>query len=212
MVTKAEDFFTSAERERIRQAVVAAEATTAGEIATMLVDESDSYRDAEILGAVLLAGLAGILVAVGTSMHTIWSYIPLVFCLFFPARLAFRFLPSLKLPFAGRSRLNSAVAGRAIRSFYERGLYKTAGETGILIFISLLERKVWILGDRGINERIDPGFWQQMADELSRGIRQGNPCGALCVTIARCGAELRRHFPHQADDINELQDDLITSR
>ncbi len=155
---KAELFFSSAEMERIRNAVAAAEAATSGEIVTMVVAESDSYREAETLGAVLLAGLVSIAVAVVLHHVTIWTYIPLVFVLFPAARAGMRRMPRLKLPFVGRARLAEAVRERAVRAFYERGLYRTRQETGVLIFISLLEHKVWILGDRGINAKIPPGF------------------------------------------------------
>lgn len=207
---KAETFFTSDEKERIRRAVATAEAATSGEIATMVVDESDSYREAETLGAALLAGLVAIAVAVALHHVTIWTYIPLVFVLFPAARAIMRRVPRLKLPFAGRGRIAEAVRERAVRAFYERGLYRTREETGILIFISLLEHKVWILGDRGINAKIAPGFWEGLAGELARGLREGRGCDALCIAIAGCGEELARHFPVRADDVNELKDDLLT--
>ncbi|HML78499.1 TPM domain-containing protein [Geobacter sulfurreducens] len=207
---KAELFFSSAEKERIRNAVAAAEAATSGEIVTMVVTDSDSYREAETLGAVLLAGLVSIAVAVVLHHVTIWTYIPLVFILFPAARAVIRRIPRLKLPFVGRARLAEAVRERAVRAFYERGLYRTRQETGVLIFISLLEHKVWILGDRGINAKIPPGFWEGLAGELARGIREGKGCDALCVAVAGCGAELARHFPRRADDTNELTDDLMT--
>ncbi|ADI84318.1 TPM domain-containing protein [Geobacter sulfurreducens] len=207
---KAELFFSSAEMERIRNAVAAAEAATSGEIVTMVVAESDSYREAETLGAVLLAGLVSIAVAVVLHHVTIWTYIPLVFVLFPAARAGMRRMPRLKLPFVGRARLAEAVRERAVRAFYERGLYRTRQETGVLIFISLLEHKVWILGDRGINAKIPPGFWEGLAGELARGIREGKGCDALCAAVAGCGAELARHFPRRADDTNELTDDLMT--
>jgi putative membrane protein len=76
--------------------------------------------------------------------------------------------------------------------------------------MSLLERKVWILGDRGINERIDPSSWGEMAGELAKGLAAGNGCDALCSVIIRCGSELSRHFPRQPDDTNELGDQLLT--
>ena len=100
---------------------------------------------------------------------------------------------------------------RALAAFYQKGLYRTKDQTGILIFISLLERKVWILGDRGINEKIEPGHWQSLAGELARGIRVGRGGEALCRVIAGCGSELARHFPRRRDDRNELTDDIITS-
>lgn len=207
-----EEFFTPEERERIRAAVTQAERSTSGEIATMVVDASDSYREAEILGAVLLSGLLAVVAAVAIHHVTIWSYIPLVVLLYFPSWYLFRLVPRLKLPFAGRGRVAEAVRERAVRAFYEQGLYRTRQETGILVFISLLEHKVWILGDRGINERIDPRFWQDLTARLAQGLREGQACEALCTVVAVCGAELSRHFPRRADDLNELRDDILTER
>ncbi len=206
---RAHTFFSDAERERIRLAVEGAEATTSGEIATMVVDHSDLYREAEILGTFLVAGLGAVVVAIAIHHVTVWSYVPLVSLLFFPVRQLFKRFPHLKLSFVGRRRLAEAVRERAIRAFYEKGLHRTREETGILIFISLLERKVWILGDRGINERIAPHFWHHFARELSRGIREGRACEALCNVIAGCGVELARHFPRRADDVNELSDEVL---
>jgi putative membrane protein len=206
---KAHNFFSEAERERIRQGVEAAESRTSGEIATMVVDASDSYREAETLGAVLVAGLFAVIAAVAIHHVTIWSYIPLVCLFFFPTRYLFRRYPHLKLPFVGRRRISEAVRERAVRAFSEQGLHRTRGETGILIFISLLERKVWILGDRGINAKIAPHFWHHFAGELSRGVKEGRACEALLSVIAGCGTELARHFPRQADDVNELSDEVL---
>lgn len=207
---RAETFFTPSEREQIRQAVTAAETATAGEIVTMVVDSSDTYRESETLGAMLLAGFVAIVAAVAIHHVTIWSYIPMVFVFYFPCRLLFRSVPRLKLSFVGRRRLHDAVRERAVRAFYEKGLYRTRGATGILIFISLLERKVWILGDRGINEKIAPHFWSEIAGALTKGLREGKGGGALCTAIAACGAELARYFPRAPDDTNELRNDLLT--
>ncbi|GAM11505.1 hypothetical protein OR1_03821 [Geobacter sp. OR-1] len=207
---RGETYFSATELERIRQAVHAAELNTSGEIATMTIAESDRYLEAEVAGSLFLAASASLVIALATRHVTIWSYIPMAVLLYIPCCMLIRTFPRLKLPFAGRRRVAEAVRQRAVRAFYEKGLYRTRHETGILIFMSLLERKVWILGDRGINERIDPASWGEMAGSLARGIAAGNGCDALCEVIGRCGAELSRHFPHQADDVNELQDDLIT--
>lgn len=207
---KAHTFFTAAEKELIRQAVAAAEATTSGEIATMVVERSDSYREAETLGAVLCAALVAFVAAVASHHVTIWSYIPLVVILFFPARwLIFR-VPALQRPFISRKRLAEAVRERAVRSFYEKELHRTRHGTGILIFISLFERKVWILGDRGINARIPAESWRQLAGTLAAGLREGRASDALCAAITKCGEELARHFPREADDTNELPDDVMS--
>lgn len=206
---KSQTFFSEAERERIREAVAAVEAGTSGEVATMVVDASDSYREAETLGAVLFSGLLSVIAAVALHHAAIWTYIPLVFLLYFPSLYLFKRYHRLKLTFAGGRRVEEAVRERAVRAFYEKGLYRTREETGILIFISILEHKVWILGDRGINEKIPPDSWQRLARELAAGIREGRGCEALCSVIASCGAELARHFPRRPGDENELTDEIL---
>ena len=186
-----------------------AETGTAGEIATMIVDESDEYREAEVLGAILLSSLISVVFAIGTSHVTIWTFIPLVCILYFPLLILFRRFPNLKLPLVTRRRCSESVRRGAVRAFFEKGLYRTRDETGILIYISILERKVWILGDRGIDAKIHPDFWGNFAGELASGIREGRACQALCSVIRGCGEELSRHFPRRSDDRNELTDHLI---
>jgi len=208
----AEDFFTPAEQERIRLAAAAAEETTSGEIATMVVARSDSYREAVMLGSVLGAALLALLVAIASHHVTIWSYLPLTLGLYFPAHLLISRTPSLQRPFITGKRLTEAVRERAIRAFYEKGLYRTRDETGILIFISIFERKVWILGDRGINARIPTESWLQLVQILTAGIREERSCEALCTVISRCGEELALHFPKMRDDNNELRDEIITEK
>jgi putative membrane protein len=207
---RAEDFFTPAEQEQIRQAVEKAEGTTSGEIATMVVARSDGYPEAVTLGSVLGAAAMALLVAIASHHVTIWSYIPLTVALYYPCRWLVSRVPALQMPFIAGRRMDEAVRARAVRAFFEKGLYRTRGETGILIFISIFEHKVWILGDRGINVRIPPESWQQLVQILASGLREGKACQALCDVIGRCGEELARHFPKEADDRNELRDEILT--
>jgi putative membrane protein len=208
----AADYFTPAEQEQIRQAVATAEKATSGEIATMVVPRSDSYREAVTLGAVLGAATVALIIAVVSHHVTIWSYLPLTMVLFFPLHLLVNRFPVLQRPFIAPSRLNEAVRERAVRAFYEKGLYRTQHETGVLIFISLFEHKVWILGDRGINAKIPADAWGELVGILTAGIKAGKACEALCEVVSRCGDELARHFPRKADDSNELQDEILSGR
>ena len=205
------DFFTRADMEWILTAGADADLKTSGEIAIMVLPESDRYREAEQLGALLVAGLVAVVLCILIHHVTIWTFIPLVCLLYFAAFWLLRRFPRLKISFAGPGRQAEAVRSRALIGFYENGLYRTQGETGILVFISLLEHKVWILGDRGINEKIPPGFWDRAASELAAGIKGGKGADALCAVIEGCGEELARHFPRRHDDINELPNVILTS-
>lgn len=210
MTGKADKFFSPLEQEKIRQAVIAAEETTTGEIATMIVDSSDNYREAAVTAAILLAAMAALLMAIITRHTTVWSYLPLAVISYFPAAFLVARLPQLLKPFIPRKRCEEAVRCRSVQAFYEKGLYRTKDETGVLIFISLFEHKVWILGDRGINARIEPEAWQKLARELSEGIGSGSAGTALCRVIDQCGQLLSSHFPRMQENPNELGDAIIT--
>jgi len=207
MKVRAKDFFSKAEKTTIRQAVLEAEKDTSGEIAVKVVEACDRYRDAEILGSVLLSGLFALIASLLLNHITIWFYIPVTFILFFPCWYLFKKVPHLKLALVSKRDAMHEVSEEAIHTFYERGLHRTKHGTGILIFISLLERRVWILGDKGINDKVTPDFWHSLVAELTKGIREGKTLDALCSVIAKCGAELTRHFPGRHD--NKIDDDVI---
>jgi len=206
---KGDNFFSESEKQQISILVKKAECKTSGEIAVMVVDGSDSYREAEIIGALLLSAFISLLVAVSLHHVTVWSYIPAVIIFWFPALYLMRGFPRLKLAFAGKKRMDEAVRERAVRAFFEKKLYRTRGETGILIFISILEHKVWILGDRGINQQIDPHSWVALAGELAGKIKGGLAFEGLCAVIEKLGRVLEEHFPQEAEDRNELPDEVI---
>jgi putative membrane protein len=132
------------------------------------------------------------------------------FTLFYlPFRLLVNRLPRLKQLFLSGREVEEEVEEAAITAFYGEGLYRTRQENGILLFVSVLERKVWILGDRGINDRIDPGQWDAIVDELSNGIKNGHQGEALCRAVGRVGEMLRTHFPYQRNDTDELHNLII---
>jgi putative membrane protein len=76
--TRAQTFFIDSEKMRIRESVRAVEKGTSGEIATMVVDHSDGYLEAEVLGGVLVAGLVALIIAIAVEHVTIWTFVPIV--------------------------------------------------------------------------------------------------------------------------------------
>ncbi len=207
---KSERFFTAEEREKLKATTQDVESRTIGEIVVMVVDHSDHYIEAEVLGSVLLASLLSLILTVLFFHSSVWSYIPLTFIFFFPCWFLFIKVEVLKRLFIGFRRKEEAVRLRAERAFFERGLYRTKKNTGVLFFLSLLERKVWVLADKGIHEKMNQGTLDRFADEVSKGVREGRACDALSQAIQEIGVLLSRHFPITADDTDELTDDVIT--
>lgn len=210
MAHSAHTFFTHEEKERIQATTRGVESRTVGEVAVMVVDSSDHYLEAEVIGALLVGSLLSLWITASYFHSLVWWYVPLSFVLFFPSRVLFRKIPGLKAAFMGVHRKEHAVRIRAVRAFYEKGLYKTRKNTGVLFFISLLERKVRILADSGIHEKIGQETLDKFARHVSRGIKEGRGCDALCGAIQEAGDLLARHFPITKDDTDELCNDVIT--
>ncbi|WP_051554229.1 TPM domain-containing protein [Desulfobulbus elongatus] len=214
MQTLAQRFLTADEQERIARTVEEAERRTTGEIVPMVVSASHAYPEAVLTGAAVLSLPAALIAAVTTGSLLWWQdqflWLFLAFLLlFFPlARLLMR-LPFLLRPFISERRAAAEVERAAVNRFYREGLQDTRDATGVLIYVSVLERRVWILGDRGINERLEPQVWQGFVDTLVTGIREDRAGEALCQVIEEVGALLHAHFPPRADDRNELANLLI---
>jgi putative membrane protein len=207
---KADTFFTPEERERIRQTTKQVESRTIGEVVVMVVDQGDRYREAEILGGVLLSSLLALLLTILFFHGSFWSFVPIGFLGFFIFNGLVAKISWLKRGFLSPKRTEEAVQKRALLAFYEKGLYKTRLNTGVLFFLALLERKVWVLADRGIYEKIQQEKLNYFALKVSQGIRQDRACEALCQAIQEMGDLLAGHFPITANDVDELPDEVLT--
>ncbi|MCG6908605.1 MAG: TPM domain-containing protein [Deltaproteobacteria bacterium] len=214
MKSVAEKFLSAEERGRIEEAVGEAEKKTAGEIVPMVVPASYHYPLADILGGVFLALpvsilltylLGGMLWAGSSNMWVFMGVFCVVFIVFH--QVVQRVLP-LKRIFVSKREIDEEVEEAAITAFFTRGLYRTRDETGILIFISVFERKVWVLADRGINAKVSPGRWDTVVARIVDGIKGGRQAEAICEAVKEVGGELAEHFPVKDDDENEL-DNLI---
>lgn len=207
--SKADIFFSNTEKQQIQEAVADVESRTIGEVAVMVIDESSRYREAEILGGVILGSIFALILTILFFHESIWWYIPLSFILFFPSWFLFRKTGPLKMYCIGIMRKEKAVKERALQAFYEKGLYKTRQNTGVLFFISILERTVWVLADKGINEKMEQATLNKFADQIAQGIRQKRACAAVIEAINEAGELLAQYYPIQPGDINELSDEII---
>ena len=207
-----EKFFTTEEQERIQRAVTAAEKKTSGEIVPMIVSASGRYAEIELSGLVIglvLGTLAALL------WHDPWGSVQIY--LFWPvvgAILGFVTcsIPSLKRRMISKRRIADAVHTRSLAGFTGQGLHHTRAETGILIFVSLLEHRVLVLADRGINEKVEAGTWDEIVNTITESLKSGNGCEGFCKAIERCGEILAKHFPRSVDDRDELPNKLVTEQ
>lgn len=206
----AQSFFTPQEQARIEAAVRAAEARTSGEILPMVVDASYEYPRTEILAGGLLALALAATLSWIFGQASLWVFLPLFLLGYWPCTRLIRNLPDLKRRLIPAAELAAEVEERALLAFVEQGVHHTRDATGILILISLFERRVHVLADRGINQAVPKETWDEIVQMVTAGIRCGQACEALCAAIKRCGDLLEEQFPRKADDTNELPDLILS--
>lgn len=205
----AKDFFSAAEKERIEAAVRRAEERTSGEIVPMVVDQSYDYPRAEILGAGLFSLASAVSLSWAFFGESLWHFLWLFAVGYFPFKALIRGVPALRRRLIHPHEISAEVEEQAIVSFLEQGLHHTRDETGILILISVFERRVQVLADRGINAVVPPQTWDGIVRSITAGIVRGQTCPALCAAIESCGDLLAEHFPVKADDTDELPNLII---
>ncbi|MGH7928354.1 MAG: TPM domain-containing protein [Candidatus Binatia bacterium] len=205
----AEKIFSEEDKKRINQAVVTAEQKTSGEIVPMVVTASARYTEIELFGLIIGLGIGTLAAAIfGDPWRHDFAYLwPMLGAAagFFICRI-----PAIKRRLLPSRRRDDAVLQRSLAAFAAEGLHHTREHTGILILISLLEREVEVLADRGINEKVPPGTWDEVVQIMTAGLKSGKAGHAFCKAIERCGAILAEHFPRAADDTDELSNRLVT--
>ncbi|KGE89616.1 TPM domain-containing protein [Phaeodactylibacter xiamenensis] len=107
--------------------------------------------------------------------------------------------------------LKGDVLQAAQKTFLKLEMHKTEARNGVLIFIAPEQRKLAILGDKGINEKVPKDFWSEERDIMLAHFKSGNYADGVCAAVQQVGAKLKAFFPYQSDDENELPDDISYS-
>jgi putative membrane protein len=198
-----------ADQRAVHEALAQAERRTVGEILPVVVGRSDAHPAAEWLAALSVV-LIGSAVLVGLlpwrqPLTVLLSQVGL-------GALGFglaRWLPDFKRMFIREDRATEVAEEQAFQEFYRNGLHRTEAATGVLLFVSLLEHRVVILADDGIDSKVDAEFWADTDDAILDGIRRGSLRDGLIAGIRRAGELLAGQFPWQQGDRNEIPDRVI---
>ncbi|MCB2149420.1 MAG: TPM domain-containing protein [Deltaproteobacteria bacterium] len=210
-----ETFLSATDQERLETVVTAAEKKTAGEIVCMIVSSSYHYPMANVLGATAFALPLALLAThflggwlwIGTQ--NMWLFLGLFAIFFAVLHWIIGNCPTLKRLFISRREIDEEVEEAAVNGFFRKGLYRTRDANGVLLFISILEHKVWLLADKGIHEKISQDEWNRLVGRVTAGIRKGQGAEAICNAIEDIGDLLQTHFPIKPGDTNELTNLII---
>lgn len=208
-------FLSDADREQIRQAVDGAERQTSGEIVPMVVSHSYHYPMANVIGAITIAFPLSIVLAqiIGEifwiGSQNVWLFIGIATVTFALFHEIVKRVSWLKRLFISKKEMVEEVREAALTHFFKEELYKTRDETGILIFISVFERKVWVLADKGIYAKVSEGQWEGVVNHIVEGIKNRRQGQAICEAVTKVGTLLKQHFPIKRDDTDELRDLIV---
>ena len=201
-------FLNEQEQASIEAAIKKAESGTSGEIVFVIAQASGRYQHATLQGAILGMAIATavflMLPITQTSTHLLWmEFISFAVC--------YTLLPHLPCRrwIIPRQTMDARVHEAAFMQFYSSGLYKTREANGVEIYLSIFERKVIVIGDQGIHDKMGNEHWDDVRNLIIQGIKNGKACEGICAAIDRCGKTLAEHFPHSPDDVNELPDQII---
>jgi len=201
-------FLTDQDKQRIRDAIRAAEERTSGEIVTVIARSADDYLYIPMLWASLLALLTpSLLLFLSEPPQEIYIYIVQILVFVF-ANMVFRFTPlTMKLvPKAVQYRRANRLA---YVQFLQQGVHRTEHRNGLLLFVSVAERYVEIMADQGINDAVPENAWHDIVQQFLEKVKQDQITEGFIGAINASGNLLHEHFPIQPNDKNELPNHLV---
>ena len=199
---------TQLEQERISTAVLEAEKHTTGEIVPMIVAQSDDYPGARWRLAIVTALFFGFLAYSFLGNYDpawiLWAQIPGLYIGYWLGTIG-----AVLRPFLHNSRVDEEIHQRALQAFFSRELHATKDRTGILIMVSLLEHRVEILADTGINAKVSSDTWQKIVSDMISSIKSGDLTDGFCTAVSECGEVLAKDFPGTHDNPDEISNKVI---
>jgi len=220
----ASEHFSEEDLKLISEAVKKAESKTSGEIVPVVATVSGRYDRAEdffgLVIAVAALSLAWLIFQDVTPAKGGWSSGLAVINLSLPAVLVIIALgfalgsatatlfPFLRLPFIRKQEMREEVERAALEAFQRFRVRATAGSTGILIYVSLYERMVRVIGDDAISTKLSRETWGEVCQIMVAGMKKNNPAEGFVNAIEKCGDLLAESFPIKPGDNNEISNEL----
>jgi len=106
------------------------------------------------------------------------------------------------------SSLTGDVLDKAAWIFKKIGMHKTEARNGVLLYLAVTNKKFAVIGDWGINRKVNKEFWDEAKEIIQKHFREEKYSDGLAEAILLIGHQLKEHFPHQKDDVNELPNEI----
>ncbi|UXP32785.1 hypothetical protein N6H18_02260 [Reichenbachiella agarivorans] len=207
--------FSDQDKAVVKSAIESLEKESSGEIVIYFARSSDDYLEAcwKLAAILSVSGLA----IMGTMSWlwllpedlTIFSTSIYLLSLVALGFLVPAIVPTLRLGFIPRTVIAHRVLTKARDMFLQEEVFTTIDRTGILIYVSELERSVQVLGDKGINAKIEANDWNEVVGLVIAGIKSDQTAKGIANAVLKCKALLLENgFVVREDDTNELSDEI----
>lgn len=197
--------FDEAARLVLTDCVQKIETTTDAELVLVVRARSGSYRQADYLFGSLLA-FAGLLFFLFApfDFHHYWVAIDVALLFILGAFLSSR-SNTLRRLLTRKKFRSEAARTAAAAMFYEAGIANTSAEMGVLIYLSILERRLELIADRGVLKGVNALEWNQILSQLHEAGKKPEP-DTILLGLTNLGELLGRHLPATGENPNELPD------
>jgi putative membrane protein len=201
-------FYEDRARAETKAAIASIEAQTSAEVVVALRLASGPYRDLDYLAGVLLA-VVGLTAMLFVDRPFQLASFPIgVVASFVLGAFAASRLPVVRRLFLMPGRARAAVRTAARAAFVDLGVSRTRGRSGILVYVSMLERRVEVVPDVGVDAAALGPAWAEAVGALERSLRPRPTFDRFLASLRALGPLLGQGLPRAADDVNELPDDV----
>ncbi|KQP75432.1 hypothetical protein ASF41_15290 [Methylobacterium sp. Leaf111] len=207
MTGKRPPFLDAPARARIAEAIRRAETATSGEIVVLVAARAGLYRSAPLL----LALAVGLVLPWPLIVLTPWSAATIALAQVAVVLLALLagLHPRVRMALVPRAIRHDRAHEQALREFTTRGLSRTAGRTGVLIYVARAEGHAEIVADHGVAARVPPGAWSGAIEALLAALRRGEAEAGLTEAVGQVGTILAGPLPPEARPLDALPNRVI---
>lgn len=200
------------ELNKIEETISRVEESTRGEIVPVIVKRSSTVGHVPLTLTLLLT----LLLVVAELPFSDWLWVtPWVYlwpfvlvAIYYCAHFLAKSLWIQKVFVPERDEMNQ-VHQRAQLEFYSNRIHRTENGTGVLIFVSIMEKKAVVLADEGISKQLPPETWEKLVAALGEALHKGHWGHGFVQAIENCGEHLKTHFPITSPRQNELKNHLV---
>ncbi|MBL6664354.1 MAG: TPM domain-containing protein [Rickettsiales bacterium] len=214
------EILTPQQIKNVEEAIKKAESKTRAEIVPVISNQSGSYQYSQFIFSFIFSlvifsiswlNFQSVKVddwgKLSVSMNLFYIILIILFSFIIGAILAKKFRV-LSLLFLNKDDMAFEIDRAAKQCFYDFSIGNTKGATGVLIYISLLERTVMVKGDIKISQKLTQNDWDNICNLITNGIKENKADQGIISGIEAMTVFLAEHFPRQNDDSNELENKI----